>query len=71
MLVSADRCVGVYTKVFVHNTVFLSALVHTLEQTVLQRCGGSQLWLQLFLLMRFFSFFFSDEVISLSKTFRL
>lgn len=62
--------VGVYTEVFVHNTVFLSALVHILEQTALQRCGGSQLWLQFFLLMQFF-FFFSDEIISLSKTFRL
>ena len=55
MLVSADGCVGVYTKVFAHNIVFLSALVHILEQPVLQRCGGSQLWF----IMQFFVFFFT------------
>lgn len=54
MLVSTDGCVGVYTKVLVHNTVFLSALVHIIEQAVLQWCGGSQLHLQFF-------FFFSDR----------
>lgn len=46
MLVSADGCVGVYIEVFVHNTVFLSALAHILERAVLQRCvcgGGSRL----------------------------
>lgn len=61
MLVSTDGCVGVYTKVFVHNTIFLSALVHIIEQTVLQWCGGLQLHLQFFALMQVFFFFFSDR----------
>lgn len=58
---STDGCVGVYTKVFVHNTVFLSVLVHIIEQTVLQWCGGSQLHLQFFALMQFFFLFWSSS----------
>lgn len=43
---SADGCVGVYTEVLVHNTVFLSALVHLLEQTVgAHNCGCSLFFL--------------------------